>query len=87
MPRRVITGAAPSDTATETLSSAAALPGVTPVPASHVNRISIVLPTVAGKLVVMDVLTIVPYAPVFLTVFVARRVVVVVSHSSAVIIS
>ncbi len=43
----VIIGAVASIAVIETLSRAAALPGVTPVPGKETNRISKVLPTVA----------------------------------------
>ncbi len=43
----MIIGAVASIAVIETLSRAAALPGVTPVPGKETNRISKVLPTVA----------------------------------------
>lgn len=44
----VIVGAVESVAETDTLSIAAALPGVIPVPVRELNRICIVFPTVAG---------------------------------------
>lgn len=81
------TGQTPSATDIMILSSAAALPGVTPVPTKDIKRISTILPTVAAVALEILELTIVPYAQVFLTVFEARSVFIVVSQSCTVIMS
>ena len=70
---------------TETLSNAAASPGVTPVPTRELNRTWRVFHTIA--VAERESETNEPNEPVFFTVFETRSVVVVVSQSSAVIIS
>lgn len=81
----VIIGAVASIAVTETLSSAAASPGVTPVPTRELNRTWRVFHTIA--VAERESETNEPNEPVFFTVFETRSVVVVVSQSSTVIIS